>query len=105
MPRVIETVAQGRLIVLPEDVPATARCMVTILEDDIEALRGQAAFSISETEQPRMSKLLLKSREAGLTSEEEAELNAFSAECETTSLAKMQALRILTQLGELPENA
>ena len=45
MIRVFETVAEGGVIRLPVDVPSTAFCVVTILDDDLDTLREQSRLS------------------------------------------------------------
>jgi site-specific recombinase XerC len=77
MIRVFETVAEAGLIRLPVDVPPTAHCVVTVLDDDLETLREQARLELLEQAQRRMSELLLKNRDCALTTDESRELDRF----------------------------
>jgi len=100
MAKIFEAVAHNGMIVLPQDVPESARCMVTVLEEDLEALHQQAELEIPGAKQQRMSDLLLKNREEKLSEEEEAELDSLSAEYEATTLEKGRALSLLEQLRD-----
>jgi hypothetical protein len=46
MTSVFETFAKDRIIVLPEDAPSAAHCIVAILDQDLETLRREAATTI-----------------------------------------------------------
>jgi hypothetical protein len=96
---VFETIAQDGLIRLPVNVPATAHCVVTVLDDDIEALSAQSRLQLPETQQRRMTELLAKNREGSLTPPESAELDALAAEFDAATLAKGGALAALAQLN------
>lgn len=105
MLKVFETVAQDGLIRLPVDVPSTAHCVVTILDDDLDALRTQARLELPEAQQRRMTDLLAKNREGSLTPAESAELDALAVEFDAATLAKGRALAALAQLnGGLPRD-
>jgi hypothetical protein len=98
MLKVFETVAQDGLIRLPGDVPSTAHCVVAILEEDLEAIREQAALVLSETKQSRMSELLAKHREGTLNQAESEELDMLGVEFDTATLIKGRALAALAHL-------
>ncbi|MGO8752521.1 MAG: hypothetical protein ACLQNE_41815 [Thermoguttaceae bacterium] len=102
MTRVFETFAKDGIIVLPEDAPSPARCIVAILDQDVETLRRQAATTIPEPMQQCMSELLLKNREGQLSEQERAELDVLAREFDTATLAKGRALGLLAQLDRLP---
>jgi hypothetical protein len=96
--KVFDAVAQGGVIRLPIDVPPAAHCVVTILDDDLDALREQSRLELPERTQRRMSELLQKNRESALTPEERAELDALGEEFETATLTKGRALAALAHL-------
>lgn len=98
MTKIFEAVAHNGVIVLPQDIPESARCMVTVLEEDLDALRQQAEMKVPGPKQQRMSDLLLKNRDEKLSEEEEAELDSLSAEYEAITLEKGRALSLLEQL-------
>lgn len=98
MTKVFEALAKDGIIVLPQDVPSPARCLVAILDQDIEALRQEAAITIPQPKQQRMSELLLKNREGQLSEQERAELDVLAQEFDAATLAKGRALSILAQL-------
>ncbi len=100
MIRVFDTVAQGGVIRLPGDVPSSAHCLVTVLDDDLEALRQQAGFELPEHSQRRMSELLLKNRDGTLTPDERAEFDALAEEFDAATLSNGHALAALAQLGD-----
>ncbi len=102
MTRVFETFAKDGIIVLPEDAPSPACCIVAILDQDVETLRRQAATTIPEPMQQCMSELLLKNREGQLSEQERAELDVLAREFDTATLAKGRALGLLAQLDRLP---
>jgi hypothetical protein len=102
MLKVFETVAQDGVIRLPGDAPATAHCVVTILDDNLESLRELAGFELPEAKQMRMSELLLKNREGTLAPEESEELDALAAEFDTATLTKGAALAALAGLNGNP---
>jgi hypothetical protein len=93
-----ETVAKDRVIVLPDDVPAWAHCVVTVLDDDLESLREQSRLEIPVTKQQRMSELLDRNRDETLTQDEQQELDGLAAEFDRATLAKGRALAILAQI-------
>jgi hypothetical protein len=103
MSKVFEAVAKDGVIVLPADVPSSSRCLVALLDEDIERLREDAALSIPEPSQQRMSELLQRNRDGELTSQERAELDALSHEFDTATLTKGRALSILAQLDSRSE--
>lgn len=104
MARMIEMVARNRVIRLPKDAPVSARCLVTILEEDLQTLRQQADLTLPEAKQLRMSELLLKNQDGQLSKREEKELDALAAEFDAATLTKGLALGLLAQLNELGGN-
>jgi hypothetical protein len=48
MTKLFEAFAKDGIIVLPEDVPTSARCLVAVLDEDLETLRQQAAMTIPD---------------------------------------------------------
>jgi len=44
MTRLFETFTKDGVIVLPERVPKPARCLVAVLDDDLQALRAEAEY-------------------------------------------------------------
>jgi hypothetical protein len=102
MARVFEAFAHDGILELPRDISRSARCLVTVLDEDVETLRKQAEVEVSEARQRRLGELLLQNRDGKLSRAEKAELDALAAECEATTLAKARALRILAHLGKLP---
>ena len=80
---------------MPDDVPSSAHCLVTVLDDDLDALRRRSQLEVSEDKQRRMSELLLKNREGTLTAEDRQELDTLSEEFEAATLAKGRALAAL----------
>jgi hypothetical protein len=99
MIRVFETVAEAGLIRLPVDVPRTAHCVVTVLDDDVETLREQARLELPEQAQRRMSELLLKNRDGALTADESKELDALAEQFDTATLNKGRALAALARMN------
>jgi hypothetical protein len=99
MTKVFETVAQDGMIRLPLDVPPAAHCVVTVLDDDLDALREQSQLQLPESAQRRMSELLLKNREGSLTDVERSELDALAGEFDAATLTKGRALAALAHLG------
>jgi hypothetical protein len=100
MGKTFETVAKDRVIFLPDDVPASAHCVVTVLDDGLESLREQSRLAIPESKQERMGELLRKNRDAELTSAEQHELDVLAEEFERVTLTKGRALAILAQMQE-----
>ena len=100
MIRVFETVAEGGVIRLPVDVPSTAFCVVTILDDDLGTLREQSQLELPEAKQRRMSELLVQNRERMLTPDERQELDALAEEFDTATLTKGRALAALAHLSD-----
>jgi hypothetical protein len=98
MIRVFETLAEEGVIRLPVDVPATSRCVVTALDDDLDSLRQQSQLQLPEEKQRRMSELLVKNREGALTPDESKELDSLAEEFDTATLIKGRALAALAQL-------
>jgi hypothetical protein len=96
--QVFETIAQGGVIRLPIDAPATAHCVVTILDDDLETLREQSQLELPDAAQLRMSELLVKNREGALTPDERDEFDALAEQFEAVTLTKGRALAALAQL-------
>ncbi len=105
MTRIFEAVAKDGIIVLPSDFPSSARCVVAVLDQDLETLREEAALTISESKQRRMSELLVKNRDAQLSAEERVELDDLSAEFDTATLTKGRALSILAQLDSMSSSS
>jgi hypothetical protein len=99
MIKVFETIAQNGLIQLPLDAPPTARCMVTILDDDLDKLREQSQSEIPRSTQDRMSELLMKNREGKLADTERRELDSLSEQFDAATLAKGRALAALAHLN------
>jgi hypothetical protein len=93
-----ETIAKDRVILLPDDVPASAHCLVTVLDDGLESLREQSQMRISDTTQQRMSELLDKNRDGMLTQEEQHELDLLAEEFDRATLSKGRALAVLGQI-------
>ncbi len=100
MIKVFEAMAQDGVIRLPADVPSSAHCVVTILENGLEGLREQSRLELPADVQERMSELLVKNREAALTPAESAELDALAEQFEAATLVKGRALAVLAQLGD-----
>jgi len=96
--KVFETVAHDGVIRLPVDVPPAAHCIVTVLDEDVETLRKQAAMELPEETQRRMSELLSKNREDALSANERQELDRLSAEFDTATLTKGRALAAMASL-------
>lgn len=88
------------MIRLPGDVSSTAHCVVTVLDDDLDSLLEQSQLMLPEEKQRRMSELLLKNREGGLTADEAKELDGLSEEFDTSTLAKASALAALAHLDD-----
>jgi hypothetical protein len=99
MLKVFETVAQDGLIRLPLDVPPTAHCVVTVLDDDLATLREQSQLELPDAKQRRMSELLLKNRDSALTTDECQELDTLAMEFDTAILIKGRALAALAHLN------
>jgi hypothetical protein len=97
MTTVFEAFAKNGILVLPDSAPASAHCLVAILDQDIEALRQEAAMTISEATQRRMSELLIKNREGELSASERVELDVLGREFDAATLAKGRALSVLAQ--------
>jgi hypothetical protein len=97
--KVFEAIAQDGVIRLPIDVPSSAHCVVTILDDDLASLREQSRLELPEAMQERMGELLLKNREGTLTSDERNELDALSESFEAATLTKGRALAALAHLN------
>ena len=95
-----ETVARGGVIRLPLDAPASAHCVVTILDDDLDTLREQANLMLSDAKQQRMSELLERNRESALSADESAELDALGAEFDAATLTKGRAMAALGNLSD-----
>ncbi|MEX2139367.1 MAG: hypothetical protein WD894_08905 [Pirellulales bacterium] len=98
MAKTFETVAKDRVIRLPDDVSASAHCVVTVLDDGLDSLREQSQSQIPDAKQQRMSELLRKNRDGTLTQEEQRELDVLAEEFDRATLAKGRALAILGQL-------
>jgi hypothetical protein len=98
MTKVFEAFAKDGIIILPGDLPSRARCLVAVLDHDLETLRQDAAITIPEPKQQRMSELLLKNREGQLSEQERTELDDLAREFDATTLTKGRALGILAQL-------
>jgi hypothetical protein len=99
MIKVFETVAEDGVIRLPFDVSSSAHCVVTVLDDDLDALRAQANLELPEEKQRLMSELLLKNREQTLTTSERKALDELSEEYDTATLVKGRALAALAHLN------
>lgn len=99
MLKVFETVAKDGVIRLPGDVSGSAHCVVTVLEDDLEALREQSKLELEVAKQQRMTELLRKNREGTLSPTDRDELDALSAKFDAATLAKGRALAALANLN------
>jgi hypothetical protein len=97
MLKIFEAIAQDGIIHLPADVPATAHCVVTVLGGDRTALERQAALTLPDDKQRRMSDLLVRNRDGALTAAESSELDALSEEFDAATLTKGAALAALAQ--------
>jgi hypothetical protein len=95
MLKTFETVAEDGVIRLPADVPSTAHCVVTVLEDDLETLGRQSQLVLPDAKQRRMSELLRKNRDGALTADESQELDALAEEFDAATLTKGSALAAL----------
>jgi hypothetical protein len=104
MNKVFEAVAKDGVIVLPADVPSSSRCLVALLDDSLDRLREDAALTIPEPSQQRMSELLQKNRDGELTAQQRTELDALGHEFDTATLTKGRALGILAQLNSHSEH-
>lgn len=98
MSMLFEAVVKDGVILLPKDAPSPARCLVAIVDDDFDRLREEAASTIPESQQQRMSELLRKNRDGQLTDGEQAELDDLGREFDAATLQKGRALSILAQL-------
>ncbi len=98
MNQVFEAIAKDGVIVLPEGVPSTMRCLVAILDDGLDELRQQAAFMLPESLQQRMSELLERNRRNELTDEQRDELDGLGREFDAATLKRARACAILSQL-------
>jgi len=103
MTKLFEAVAKDGVIVLPENVPSSARCLVAIVDDDLDRLREEAALTIPESSQRRMGELLQKNRDGELTEQERIELDALGREFDAATLRKGRALSILGQLDSISQ--
>ena len=101
MTKLFEAVAKDGIIVLPRDVPSPTRCLVAILDDDFNKLRAEAALTIPEPSQRRMSELLQKNRDGELTGQERFELDGLGREFDAATLRKGRAMGILAQLDSI----
>lgn len=101
MTKVFEAFAKDGVIVLPERIPQPAKCLVAVLDDNLEALRADADYTIPEEPQQRMSDLLEKNRDQSLTVAEQRELDALAAEFDVAALRKGRALSLLAQLDSV----
>jgi hypothetical protein len=104
MLKIFEALAEGGVIRLPAGVSPSAHCVVTILENDLESLREQAAWTIPQAKQERMSELLLKNREGSLAEGEHEELDALAEEFDRETLRKGWALAALTSVNGNSQN-
>ena len=103
MNRLFEAIAKDGVIVLPQDVPSPARCLVAIMDDDVDGLREEATLTIPESSQRRMAELLQRNRDGELTGQERIELDALGREFDAATLKRGRALSILAQLGSIPQ--
>ncbi len=101
MTKLFEAFARDGVIVLPERIPQPARCLVAVLDDNLEALRADADFTIPEATQQRMSDLLEKNRDQSLTVAEQCELDALAVEFDAATLRKGRALSLFGQLDSV----
>lgn len=103
MTRLSEAVAKDGVIVLPDHVPSRTRCLVAVMDDDVDRLRAEASLSIPEPSQRRMSELLQKNRDGELTEQERVELDALGCEFDAATLRKGRALSMLAQLDSMSQ--
>ena len=103
MTRLFEAVAKDGVIVLPNHVASRTRCLVAIVDDDFDTLHAEAALTMPESKQQRMSELLRKNRDGELTEQEGIELDALAREFEVATLRKGRALSILAQLDSISQ--
>ena len=105
MTRFFEAFTKDGVIVLPEHVPSSTRCLVAILDEDLDELRAEAELVIPEPSQRRMSDLLQKNRDGELTERERVELDVLGREFDAATLRKGRALSILAQMDSVsPSN-
>jgi hypothetical protein len=97
--KVFETVAHDGVIRLPGDVPSSAHCVVTVLDDGLDELQEQARREIPVAKQRRMADLLDRNREGALAPGELDELNALAEEFDAATLAKGRALAALAHFN------
>jgi hypothetical protein len=100
MLKVFEAVAEGGVIRLPMDAPASAHCVVAILDGGLDTLREQSRMELPQSTQGRLSELLSKNREGTLTAEERRELDLLGEEFDAATLARGRALAALANLSE-----
>jgi len=101
MGMLFEAVAKDGVIVLPDGVPSPTRCLVAVMDDDIDRLRAEASLTIPESSQRRMSELLMKNRDGELTEQERTELDALGRDFDAATLRKGRALGIIAQLDHV----
>jgi hypothetical protein len=101
MTKLFEAFAKDGVIVVPEPIPQPARCLVAVLDDNLEALRADADYTIPEATQQRMSDLLERNRDQSLTDAEQRELDALALEFDAATLRKGRALSLLAQLDSV----
>jgi hypothetical protein len=101
MTRLFEGFAKDGVIVLPERLSQPARCLVAVLDDDLQTLRAEAAYVLPEASQQRMSELLEKHRDSVLTDAEQIELDALGREFDAATLKKGRALGLLAQFDSM----
>ncbi len=93
-----EAVVRDGVIVLPTDAPSPARCLVAIVDDNVDQLRQEAKNTIPEPQQQRMGELLRKNQDGQLTDAEQAELDDLGRVFDMLTLRRGRALSILAQL-------
>lgn len=103
MTKLFEVFARDGVILLPERVPSSTRCLVAVLDDGIDRLRAEAALEIPEPSQQRMSELLQKQGDGELTEREHSELDVLGREFDAATLRRGRALSILAQLDSVSQ--
>ena len=101
MAEFFEAFARDGVIVLPEHVASPARCLVAILDGDLDEIRTEAELTIADSSQRRMADLLQKNRDGDLTEQERGELDDLGREFDAATLRKGRAMSILAQMDSL----
>lgn len=109
MPKVFEAAAKDGMILLPKDVPLSARCLVTVMDDGTESLNHQATLLQQEFEREseafeRLLPSLLLTRPGrfvaihdGLVMDEDVNEIALARRVESTCRNKFVLIRRVSQ--------